>query len=144
MAEFLRGISHLSPHLGLRVASLNSRQKRNEVSTLSPELGLRDIPGNLVQRGRRSDRRITAGVADALTLVEASSGEVLAVTLTPLGLLRRAQLSPALRGARSMATTYARIDLEPAAALAARALLRHAPIVSGSSEVDHFCRAAPD
>ena len=144
MAEFLRGISYLRPHLGLRAAELNSRQKRNEVSTLMPELGLRDVPGDLVQRSRRSDRRIAAGVAGALPLVEASSSKVLAVAITPLGLLRRAQLSQALRGARSMATTYARVDGEPTAALAARALLRHAPIVIVSSEVDHFWRADPD
>lgn len=126
---------------------LNSRQKRNEIGALRPELGLRDVPGNLVQRGRRSDHGIAAGVAGALTLVKPTSGEVLAVARTPLGLLHRAQLSPALHRARPMAAAYARIDGEPLAALAAWALLRHAPMLTDSAStprVDCFSRAALD
>jgi len=137
----------LRPHLGLRVPQLNSRQKRNEIGALRPELGLRDVPGDLVQRRRRGDHGIAAGVAEALTLVEAPCSEVLAVARPPLGLLLGAQLPPALHGARAVAIAYARINTEPVAALAARALLRHASMLADSASsprVDCFSRAAPD
>jgi hypothetical protein len=131
----------------LRVAQLNSGQKRNEIGALSPELGLRDVPGDLVQRRRRGDHGIAAGVALALPLIEAPRGEVLAVARTPRSLLLRAKLPPALRRTRAMAIAYARVNTEPVAALAARALLRHPPIVTDAATalgVDCFWRADPD
>ena len=140
----------MRPHLGLRVAQLNSRQKRYEISTLRPELGLRDIPGNSVQRRRRGDRRIGAAITSALPLIEAPRREVLGVALTPLGLLLRPHLASALRRADVVALAYARIDAEPVAAVRTRTLLRHPPIVppgahsAPPAEVDCFSRAAPD
>jgi hypothetical protein len=134
----------------LRVTELNSRQKRNEISTLSPELGLRDIPGNSVQRRRRGDRRITARVASALPLIEPPRREILGVARAPLGLLLRTKLSPTLGRADAVTFAYARVNTEPVAALRARTLLRHVAIVppavhNGSMlEVDCFSRASPD
>ena len=129
------------------MVELNSRQKRNEIRTLSPELGLRDIPGNFVERRRRRDPRITAGVAHALAFIKATGGEVLAVARTPTRLLLRTQLLPALRGTRPLPIAYAWIGSEPSMALTTRPLLRHSPIVidgRASSKVDCFCRAEQD
>ena len=78
----------MAPHLRLRVAQLNSRQKRYEIGTLRPELRLRDVPGNSVQRRRRSDRGIVAGVTRELALVQPPCGEVLRVARSPSRLSR--------------------------------------------------------
>jgi len=143
---FSRRIKHLSPHLCLRVPVLNSRQKRNEISALSPELGLRDIPGYSAKWSRHDDVGIAAGIARVLPLVEATGGEVVAVARSPLRLQRRVTKTTACRRARALPIAYAVIRLEPPATFGARPLLRHASIVIDAGPpkpVDCFWRADP-
>ena len=129
---------------------MNSRQKRKEISSFSPELRLRDVPGKSVQWRRRGDWRVLAGGPRDLALVQAARGEVVRIARPPARLPSRLAPAAALARTGALPIAYARISTKPPVALAARARLRHAAIVpchmhtAASLEVDCFSRATPD
>jgi len=138
----------LNTPLVFRCAVLDSRQMRNEIGALRPELVFRHIPGHSVQRRRHPALRIIASIAGGLAFLQPPRGGVLAVARPPRRLRRDTPLRLAL-GVRAgaLAIAYAGISTEPLAALATRTRLRHPPIVIDprrSSKVDWFWRADPD
>jgi len=106
----------------------NSRQIRNEIGALSPELVFRGVPGNLPQHSRpRRFRHAPARGARRLTGLEPPRASITRVAFAPRRLRLRSPRCLA-RGlaARALARPYARVGYEPAVALAARPLLRYA------------------
>jgi hypothetical protein len=106
-------------------ADHNSPEFSHEISTLWPELGLREIPRK--SRQRRWKAQLGIPRLDGPRL-QAPRDEVLRVLLAPLGLLAPSPTHPtgALR-AHPLPSPYPRVRLEPSPADRARplALKRH-------------------
>ena len=96
-------------------------QNAYEISALHAELGLRDVPGKLVQRRRQTERfrRLIAGA----TRLDPAAGEVIRITRSPHGLLLPSAQGLAGRLAASpLSGTNSIVGTKPLMADATRAL----------------------
>ena len=108
------GINRIARYLVFRGAQEKSAQKPNEISSFAAELVFRHIPGKLVQRRGDSQRFRLRRRLWRVALIDAISGSVAGVAVTPTGLCFLAACRLAFRrGAGSLAIAYSLVRQKP-------------------------------
>jgi hypothetical protein len=115
------GISDIRPELVFRRPQQNSAQNTNEISALRAELVFRDVPGELLQRRRDTQR--FGGRILCVPLLNPVRGAVLRIPPAPVRLRLLTPRRPALRlRAGTLPVSHSRVRPKPLPTDPARSL----------------------